>query len=287
MDFEFGFQEMAEESVAQQAREGNLGALGAIFRRLESDIRALCLAQASSPDEVEELVQEIYVKAFRSVSKLESTKNVGAWILQLTKQVVFDHRRNKTRKQISGGGLRAQYFPTYSVESIELHDQIKNAIRLLPSSERSVLLLHDLQDHTVAEIAEILKTTDAAVSTYLRKARLRMQAILQAGSVEIEEEIDPTGGDTVFFPELSVEHQKLLKRLHVLVDKQFEDNLSPNEQTELDSVKARIESIESAATAEFESTAERRHQDVLHQLSELVDELKKFRAHGELRAESG
>ena len=88
----------------------------------------------------------------------------------------------------------------------------------------------------------------------------------------------------VFEP--SVEHRKLLQRFHVLVDKQLEDDLSPDDQAELDSIKTQIDLVESSASAQFDAAAEKRHQEMLQQLGELVHELRKFRSHGELQAES-
>jgi RNA polymerase sigma-70 factor (ECF subfamily) len=139
--------------------------------------------------EVEDLVQETYLKAFRSFSSFQSGTNFRAWILRILRNAFLDSRSTLERRMTVALNIEDE-LPLLRDNSpgpesllIEKYDiaAIREAIEQLPLPNREVILMCDVEDFTYREIAQILDIPIGTVMSRLARARnVVRQALLPA-----------------------------------------------------------------------------------------------------------
>ena len=153
---------------------------------LLSHIRSI----VKSPTEAEDVLEEVFVRAHQSIEQLRTDAALSTWLFRIATHVSVDHLRKRGRQplvvdEIEPDELTALDEPPPSmqvlVEQREMGACIQRYILNLPSDHRTVILLHDLQGYTVAEIAATLGITLANVKMRLHRARASLRTALEVG----------------------------------------------------------------------------------------------------------
>jgi RNA polymerase sigma-70 factor, ECF subfamily len=131
-------------------------------------------------DEAEDLVQEVYMQAWKSFDSFESGTNCRAWLCAiLLNKVRHIHRDRSTRKvlpidDISEDGLAAVVGTPCVPETIS-DEEILQALDNLPEPFREVVLLTDVQDLSYREAAQTLGVPEGTVMSRLNRARMLLR----------------------------------------------------------------------------------------------------------------
>ena len=138
--------------------------------------------------DAEDLVQETYLKAFRSFASFQPGTNFRAWIFQILKNTFLSVRaRTQRRKVVTLSWDEIAELPasSASVDSILFEqsrlDAIRAAIDQLPVMFREVVLLCDVEEASYREIAEILSIPIGTVMSRLARARKAVRESLRSG----------------------------------------------------------------------------------------------------------
>jgi RNA polymerase sigma factor (sigma-70 family) len=137
-------------------------------------------------DDAEDLVQETYLKAFRSFASFQQGTNFRAWIFQILKNTFLSGRARTQRREtvtLSSDEILELSASPDSFESILLErsrlDAIRCAIEHLPIIFREVLLLCDVEEASYREIAQILSIPIGTVMSRLARARKSVRETLR------------------------------------------------------------------------------------------------------------
>src|SRR3984885_13560448 len=140
---------------------------------------------AQNQNDAEDLVQETYLKAFRSYAAFEPGTNFRAWIFQILKNT-FLSSRSKLERRMTLAMDTEEDLPATSdtPESLLLGrsdiDAVRSAIEQLPVIFREVILLCDVEDASYREIAEILSIPIGTVMSRLARARKMIRESLRS-----------------------------------------------------------------------------------------------------------
>jgi RNA polymerase sigma factor (sigma-70 family) len=140
---------------------------------------------AQNQNDAEDLVQETYLKAFRSFASFEPGTNFRAWIFQILKNT-FRGSRSKLERRMTLAMDSEEDLPTTSAtpESLLIGrsdiDAVRSAIEQLPVIFREVILLSDVEDASYREIAEILSIPIGTVMSRLARARKMVRDSLRS-----------------------------------------------------------------------------------------------------------
>lgn len=145
-----------------------------------------------NPADAEDLVQETYLRAYRSYRTFEAGTNLRAWLFRiLTNAYINSYRAKQRRPQESElddiedlylyrrlGGLEAAVASRSAEDQLFdlfTDDEVKTALEELPENFRLPVLLADVQNFSYKEIAEILDIPIGTVMSRLHRGRKAME----------------------------------------------------------------------------------------------------------------
>ena len=194
--------------------------LTSLFR---GELLAHCYRMLGSVDEAEDLVQETYLRAWRSFDGFEGRSSVRTWLYRIATNVCLTALERRGRRPLPSGigGPAAdpevplaaapevpwlQPFPDALLDTgagdqagdparaVAARAGIRLALvaaqQYLPARQRAMLILRDVLDWPAAEVAELLGTTTTAVNSGVRRARAQLARTLPAEE-ETTEPDDP------------------------------------------------------------------------------------------------
>ncbi len=189
-----------EQVLVQRARNGEMGAFRELVERYKKKIYYLSLDLTGNHHDAEDLSQEVFIKAYRSLKDFRGEAKFNSWLYRITVNTCISQRRKKsvaamTLQEDFDSDSTPQYFsksesiqnPERSAEAGLMQLHIENALQQLTPRERSVFVLRNYNDMSLKEIAQILKIKEGTVKSMLFRAIQRLQKKLAFYKREILE----------------------------------------------------------------------------------------------------
>ena len=130
-----------------------------------------------------DVLQEVWIKAFRGIRKLKDPGSVRSWLYSITHGIAVDRiRKNYSRERAEKVQLedfQEAEEPSFAEEDAAAIHQALSEIGL---KHREVLVLHFLEDLSLAEIAEVVGCSEGTVKSRMYYAKRAMKEILSGGS---------------------------------------------------------------------------------------------------------
>ena len=172
----------------ERAQRGDAEAFGPLAKKYQSRVFSLVHHLVRRRDEVEDLAQEILIKAFRAIRSYNFQSSFGTWLNRIATNHCYDYLRHERASRVSfywqmGENSQqeleanAESQPAEALDHEErtvLKDLVSKLLDRAPEQDREVLVLKELQDYSVEEIAELLKLKPTTVKVRLHRARKRM-----------------------------------------------------------------------------------------------------------------
>lgn len=166
-----------QEHTFSAAQAGDPAALEHLLVQLRPDIRRYARHQCHRSSAVDDVVQEALIVLYRRVGTVQSLAALSAWLLRIVARLCMLPALMYIRSVEDLQSLEArQHFarmPTH-----ELRVDLVRALESLSPSHREIILLRDLQEMTISEIACHLDITREAVKSRLQRARASMKEYL-------------------------------------------------------------------------------------------------------------
>ena len=169
--------EKSPEAVLVDAvRGGDRDAFGRLYYIYAPMVHGILLARVPF-DEVDDLVQEVFLLAFRRIHTLREAGAFGGWLAMITRNRAVDfHRRRRETEELPENLARRSSVDPEVAEALRL-------IRTLPDAYRETLVLRLVEGMTGPEIAERTGLTPASVRVNLHRGMkmLREKLGLESG----------------------------------------------------------------------------------------------------------
>jgi RNA polymerase sigma-70 factor, ECF subfamily len=175
--------------------------------RFRGELLAHCYRMLGSADEAEDLVQETYLRAWRSYGAFEGRSSVRTWLYRIATNACLTAIERRGRRPLPSGLGRPSGDPAAPVVAAPEvpwlqplpgtllaaeHDDpaaaaasragirlaLVAALQYLSARQRAVLILRDVLEWPAAQVADLLDTTVTAVNSMLRRARARLAQAL-------------------------------------------------------------------------------------------------------------
>ena len=154
------------------------------------ELRRVALRVCESRETADDLVQETYLRAWRSFEKFEPGTNCRAWLFRIFFYVRSEHRRSQARQPLvfSLDYVKESALPPLTKTSRDLTvEEIKQAFTELPEPFRIAVLLSDVEGLRYREIAEVLNVPIGTVMSRLSRGRQMLRARLASASSKPDE----------------------------------------------------------------------------------------------------
>ena len=131
-------------------------------------------------DEAEDLTQDIFLKIFKSLATFDRRANFQTWLISVSRNLCIDHYRSvrREREAIDRGVDASELAPVSDapgpVDALEQKDRVallREAIRALPKSLRTAVMLRDIRELSYREIADELDLPEGTVKSRINRGR--------------------------------------------------------------------------------------------------------------------
>lgn len=194
----------ADECLLEALRAGRETAYEALIEHYQQPVYSLVYRLMDDPDDAADVVQEVFLKIFRSIGNFRGDSSLKTWIYRISCNEAYNHRRWYNRHKKPEVGLESDEESIPNLNDVlpdhgrsafdiasahEMHALIESALTELNPQFRAAVVLRDIEDMSYEEIAEILQISLGTVKSRilrgreaLRKAlagRLRPESALQ------------------------------------------------------------------------------------------------------------
>ncbi len=182
-----------EEIVALSLKEPEV--FGVLMERYEKKlfffVRRICSLSAA---EVEDLLQEIFIKCYRYLNDFDQDLKFSSWIYRIARNETISYiRKIKARPQTipeeDGGELLRAIAADWDLEE-EVRkkldgEKVRELLSQLDRKYREILVLRYLEDKSYEEIADIVKKPEGTVATLINRAKKKFKKILEANKLSL------------------------------------------------------------------------------------------------------
>jgi len=173
-----------DKELVTRVKRGDRTAFDLLFGRYQHKIRSLIARHVRDPQEVEDVAQEAFIKAFRALPRFRGESAFYTWLYRIAINTAHNHQMAKSRRppgvdidvedaQFMDGGDRLveNESPDAAASRDELAEAMEQAIAALPDDLRSALALREFEGLSYEQIAAIMECPVGTVRSRIFRAR--------------------------------------------------------------------------------------------------------------------
>lgn len=199
------------EDIILKAIHGDEDAFSHIYRTYSNRVYFMAIQYFRNEDTAKDIVQEIFIKVYRQINKLQTPKAFSSWLHVITYRECHNYNRRKSNIFELGDEDKIEDFPNTAevdviskIENERIKNEIMDILDDLSIPLKSVAMLRFFEDLKLQEIADILDIPKNTVSSRLIKIRRVLSTELQ------KKGISSTYGVVVVSPVVLYEAYKML-----------------------------------------------------------------------------
>jgi RNA polymerase sigma-70 factor (ECF subfamily) len=173
-----------EESMAQDTQ--------AIWQQVHDGLRAFVAKRVANEAEVEDILQEVFLRMHRKLDSLKDPRRIVSWLFQITRHAIIDHYRTPARRREMPAGLSADLDTGHpasvppdvgetadsSLLRTELAGCLQPMIERLPADYRRAVTLVELEGLTQQTAAKQLGLSVSGMKSRVQRGRRRLKQML-------------------------------------------------------------------------------------------------------------
>ena len=181
-----------DEALVTRTQRGDSAAFDELIQRYKERLYATVYHMTSNHEDANDLVQEAFIKAYKSIGSFKGQSSFYTWIYRIAVNRTINfikRRRNKNHfslDDVDGNiqtdpdfvELMSHTTPRREVGLHELQERLNEALQKLSEDHRAVVTMHDIQGMTHADIAKVMHCSEGTVRSRLFYARQQLQGLL-------------------------------------------------------------------------------------------------------------
>ena len=180
----------SDERLVTLVRRGNHAAFEIVVGRYESRLLAFCRHLLGSREDAEDVLQEVLAAAFNAILADDRPINVRPWLYRIARNRSLNHLR---RIQAVGVDSMDIHFSEHGASTADkVHDReefrlLVGDIHSLPETQKTALVLREMDALSYEQIAEAMETTVPSVKSLLVRARISLAEASKARLLSCDE----------------------------------------------------------------------------------------------------
>ncbi len=185
--------ERTEALLIDHLREGDETALAPLVDKYKRMVHRLALQITKNHEDANDVMQETFIKVYQSIHTFRQEAAFETWVYRIAvnEALNFVKRRERRRESPLSTTEESEYDPSVlhkvemandpqiNAEKTELRHWVTKAVNSLSLKHRTVVILHELEGLTHAEIASILNCSEGTVRSRLHYARKQLRTLLK------------------------------------------------------------------------------------------------------------
>jgi len=184
--------EVSDQELVLRAQQHDRKAFDILMERYQGRIYALLYHMTSNKQDAEDLLQDVFLKAFKALPKFKGNSSFYTWVYRIGVNSAINFTKKRKRKQAMSLDdldmriehdpalvqMSSQDTPDRSLNLKDLQIKLNAALQTLSENHRTVVVMHDVQGLPHHEIGKVLGVSSGTVRSRLFYARRQLQAEL-------------------------------------------------------------------------------------------------------------
>ena len=186
-----------QTELVRRSQQGDVLAFEELVSSCQQKVFGLIYQILRSPEEVEDVAQEVFTKLYFSLPQFRLDSSFQAWLYRIVVNQCYDQLRKRRRSpQINYSDLSEteaaafESLPSLTKarlpdigKTVELRQIADRLLSLLPPGDRMMLVLKEMEDFTIEDLAGIFKISKNAVKLRLFRARHQLRRAYEKGKL--------------------------------------------------------------------------------------------------------
>lgn len=181
-----------ELKLIRRVQAGDAEAFEKLMLAHEKAVFNLALRMTENREDAEDVSQEAFLKAYRSLSDFRGESKFSVWLYRIVSNVCLDFLRRKRRRPSASLTVEddegeevpwdvpdERYTPERLLERKLTQEAVRKGLAALPENQRKILLLREIKGLSYEEIGEVLDLDPGTVKSRIFRARKRLCAFLE------------------------------------------------------------------------------------------------------------
>jgi RNA polymerase sigma factor (sigma-70 family) len=180
----------SDERLIALIRRGQHAAFETLFSRYQSRLLAFCRHMLGSKEDAEDVLQEVFAAAFNAILADERPINVRPWLYRIARNRSLNHLRKASAIGVDSMDVHFAENGVSTAEKAirrESFRQLIGDVQQLPETQRTALLLREIDALSYEQISDAMETTVPAVKSLLVRARISLAEAAEARKLSCED----------------------------------------------------------------------------------------------------
>lgn len=167
-----------DERLATLVQEGDADAFGELIERYEPKLARYGKKFLSVPEDIEDIVQDVFMKAFQNIQSFDATRRFSPWIYRIAHNAFVNELKRRSLRPVFNLDFDALLAHAPADENAEtereageMRAMIDAGLERITPAYREVLVLHYLEELSYKDIADILRIPVGTVGVRIMRAR--------------------------------------------------------------------------------------------------------------------
>ncbi len=178
------FSNLNDHQCVTLAQNGDNKAFSELVARYQDRIYRFLVRLTGAPDAALDLTQDTFLRAYQNLARWRPDALFKTWLFRIARNIAFDRLRREKRvvfveweedftQQDPAAG------PDAKLETVQRYRQLEAALGKLPTEQREILLLREIEEMTYDEIALVLDLNLGTVKSRIARARIALLAHME------------------------------------------------------------------------------------------------------------
>src|SRR3712207_6565683 len=180
----------SDERLIALVRRGNPAAFEALVARYQARLLAFCRHMLSSREDAEDVLQEVFAASYNAMLADQRPINVRPWLYRIARNRSLNHLRRTQPIGVDSMDVHVAQGGKTTAERVHEREDFRQLIgdvQELPETQRTALLLREIDALSYEQIAEAMETTVPSVKSLLVRARVSLAEAAEARLLSCED----------------------------------------------------------------------------------------------------
>jgi RNA polymerase sigma factor (sigma-70 family) len=186
----------SDERLVALTRRGNQAAYEALVARYQARLLAFCRHMLGSREDAEDVLQEVFAAAYNAMVGDERALNVRPWLYRIARNRSLNHLRRVQAIGVDSMDVHLSENGASTADKVHRREEFRllvQDVQGLAETQRTALLLREIDALSYEQIAEAMETTVPSVKSLLVRARVSLAESAEARHLTCEEVRDELG----------------------------------------------------------------------------------------------